>query len=249
MLVVDWQLTLIAVAITPILVVARLPLLEGRTRCSADDTAGGRRDDRRRGEHRRRPRRQVVRAGAEGEEKFAGRSERVFAKQHGREAPARDLRPVLSFLPGSSRSRVILVGGQMVVHGYLTSPTSSPSTLVLMLVMPLRMLGMWIGQSQRGPPPASASRGARRGRRHQGPTRRGRPCLPVRGRVRFEDVTFEYADGRPVLEGIDLELEPGKTVALIGHTGSGKTTLATLVPRFYDVTAGRLTVDGLDVAT
>jgi ABC-type multidrug transport system fused ATPase/permease subunit len=48
---------------------------------------------------------------------------------------------------------------------------------------------------------------------------------------------------------IDLELEPGKTVALIGHTGSGKTTLASLVPRFYDVTEGRITIDGADVVT
>ena len=50
-----------------------------------------------------------------------------------------------------------------------------------------------------------------------------------------------------MLRDVDLELEPGRTVALIGHTGSGKTTLATLVPRFYDTAAGRVTVDGLDV--
>ena len=67
------------------------------------------------------------------------------------------------------------------------------------------------------------------------------------GRVRYEHVLFEYAKGRPVLQEIDLELEPGKTVALIGHTGSGKTTLAALVPRFYDVAQGRLTIDGVDV--
>jgi ATP-binding cassette subfamily B protein len=60
-------------------------------------------------------------------------------------------------------------------------------------------------------------------------------------------VSFAYDPGRPVLEGIDLEMEPGRTVALIGHTGSGKTTLASLVPRFYDVTDGRVTVDGVDV--
>jgi ATP-binding cassette subfamily B protein len=65
--------------------------------------------------------------------------------------------------------------------------------------------------------------------------------------VRFEHVDFEYAPGRPVLKDIDLELEPGRTVALIGHTGSGKTTLASLVPRFYDITGGRVTVDGSDV--
>src|SRR5262249_23526043 len=67
------------------------------------------------------------------------------------------------------------------------------------------------------------------------------------GRVRFEGVSFEYAPGRPVLEGIDLDLEAGRTVALIGHTGSGKTTLASLVPRFYDATGGRVTIDGVDV--
>ena len=72
--------------------------------------------------------------------------------------------------------------------------------------------------------------------------------LPAgRGLVRYEHVTFGYDPERPVLHEIDLELEPGRTVALIGHTGSGKTTLASLVPRFYDVTEGRVTVDGVDV--
>ena len=70
---------------------------------------------------------------------------------------------------------------------------------------------------------------------------------PGDGRVHYEGVSFEYAPGRPVLHEIDLELEPGRTVALIGHTGSGKTTLATLVPRFYDATEGRITIDGVDV--
>jgi len=60
-------------------------------------------------------------------------------------------------------------------------------------------------------------------------------------------VTFGYDRERPVLDGIELEIEPGSNVAVIGHTGSGKTTLTALVPRFYDVTAGRLTVDGADV--
>jgi ATP-binding cassette subfamily B protein len=65
--------------------------------------------------------------------------------------------------------------------------------------------------------------------------------------VAFEDESFAYAEGRNVLENVDLEIEAGRTIALIGHTGSGKTTLASLVPRFYDVTSGRLTIDGADV--
>src|SRR6476619_3428655 len=70
---------------------------------------------------------------------------------------------------------------------------------------------------------------------------------PGPGEIRFEGVTFGYAEGRPVLEEIELALAPGRTVALIGHTGSGKTTLASLVPRFYDATEGRITIDGVDV--
>ncbi|MDP8911165.1 MAG: ATP-binding cassette domain-containing protein, partial [Actinomycetota bacterium] len=63
----------------------------------------------------------------------------------------------------------------------------------------------------------------------------------------FESVTFGYVAERPVLRDVDLEIEPGRTIAVIGHTGSGKTTLASLVPRFYDVSSGRVTIDGLDV--
>src|SRR5207247_7386537 len=64
---------------------------------------------------------------------------------------------------------------------------------------------------------------------------------------RFAGITFGYEPERPVLVDVDLDVEAGKTVALIGHTGAGKTTLAALVPRFYDVQAGRVELDGVDV--
>jgi ATP-binding cassette, subfamily B, bacterial len=182
------------------------------------------------------------------QEKFAGRSERVFTRSMDANRQRAIYVPVLSFLPLVAQAAVILVGGRMVVHGQLNlTDFFFFNFLVLMLVMPLRMLGMWIGQSQR----ATAA-----GERifevldevedvKDSPGAVDLPPGP--GQISFEDVTFEYADGRPVLEGIDLELEPGKAVALIGHTGSGKTTLAALVPRFYDVSDGRITVDGVDV--
>lgn len=70
----------------------------------------------------------------------------------------------------------------------------------------------------------------------------------IRGRVAFEDVDFAYsASGMANLEGINLVVEPGETVAFLGATGEGKTTLVGLVPRFYDVTSGRVTIDGIDV--
>jgi ABC-type multidrug transport system fused ATPase/permease subunit len=69
----------------------------------------------------------------------------------------------------------------------------------------------------------------------------------VRGHIRFEEVTFGYEPGRPALDGITLEVQPGEVVAVVGPTGAGKTTLANLLVRFYDPWAGRITVDGHDL--
>ena len=67
------------------------------------------------------------------------------------------------------------------------------------------------------------------------------------GYVRFEDVSFSYEEGKPVLKGINFEAEPGKVVALLGPPGSGKSSVANLLPRFYDVGSGRITIDGIDI--
>jgi ABC-type multidrug transport system fused ATPase/permease subunit len=142
----------------------------------------------------------------------------------------------------------LLVGARMVANGQLTVGGFIAFNLYLgMLIMPLRSLGMWIGQAQR----ATAS-GERIFQVMDEPEEvADRPdAVPLPaggGHLRFEGVGFEYMEGRPVLQDIDLELAPGKTIALIGHTGSGKTTLTSLVPRFYDVTSGRVTLDGVDV--
>ncbi len=69
----------------------------------------------------------------------------------------------------------------------------------------------------------------------------------IRGEVEFQDVTCEYHPGRAVLEHVSFKIEPGHTVALVGATGSGKTTIANLIPRFYDVSGGRVLIDGIDV--
>jgi ATP-binding cassette, subfamily B, bacterial len=156
--------------------------------------------------------------------------------------------PLLSFLPLLAQAGVLLVGGRMVANGTLAfGEFFFFNVLVVMLVMPLRMLGMWIGQMQR----ATAS-GERIFEIMDEPEEVGEKPDAIElpsgdGRVRFEHLSFEYVAGRPVLQDVDLELEPGRNVALIGHTGSGKTTLVSLVPRFYDVTTGRVLVDGVDV--
>ena len=74
-----------------------------------------------------------------------------------------------------------------------------------------------------------------------------RPAGTLRGDIRFESVGFGYAPGRPVLDGIDLTIKAGETVAFVGPSGAGKTTLCALLPRFYDVEQGRITIDGIDI--
>jgi ABC-type multidrug transport system fused ATPase/permease subunit len=180
--------------------------------------------------------------------KFADRTEGVFRRSIDANRQRALYVPLLSFLPLIAQATVLLYGGHMVASGELALDSFFAfNVLVLMLVMPLRMLGMWIGQAQR----ATAS-----GERifevidetedvRDAPNAIELP--PGEGRVVFERAGFGYAPGRAVLEDIDLEIEPGRTIALIGHTGSGKTTLASLVPRFYDVTEGRVAIDGADL--
>ena len=180
--------------------------------------------------------------------KFAGRAERVFERSLDANRQRAIYVPILSFLPLMAQATVLLLGGRMVASGELgLNDFFTFNVLVLMLVMPLRMLGMWIGQAQR----ATAS-----GERifevidepeevRNAPGARDLP--PGDGRIVFEGASFAYVEGRDVLDDVDLDIEAGRTIALIGHTGSGKTTLASLVPRFYDVTRGRLTIDGVDV--
>jgi len=182
------------------------------------------------------------------ETKFRGRSESVFAQTLRANRQRAMYVPLISFVPMLAQAAVLLVGARMVVHGSLTPGGFVAFNLYLaMLVTPLRSLGMWVGQAQR----ATAS-GERIFQVMDEPTEiadraQARGLGPGAGHIRFESVSFEYLPGRPVLEGIDLDIPAGTTVALIGHTGSGKTTLTSLVPRFYDATAGRVLVDGADV--
>jgi ABC-type multidrug transport system fused ATPase/permease subunit len=247
--VVEWKLALAATAFTPLLVFIAYrysqvshPVLRDVQQRMADVATVA--EENIVGVH-------VVKSFAQEENeaaKFADRTESVFRRSIDANRQRALYVPLLSFLPLLAQAAVLLYGGRMVANGELALDAFFAfNVLVLMLVMPLRMLGMWIGQAQR----ATAS-----GERifevidetedvADGPGARELP--PGDGRVVFEDAAFAYAAGRPVLEEIDLEIEPGTTIALIGHTGSGKTTLASLVPRFYDVTGGRLTIDGADV--
>jgi len=180
--------------------------------------------------------------------RFDDRSEQVFVRSVEANRQRAFYIPLLSFLPLLSQAAILLVGGNMVARGTLSLGDFVAFNLFLaLLVTPLRALGMWIGQAQR----ATAS-GERIFQVIDEPEEiRDAPDAPELpdgpGEVTFEHVTFGYDPERPVLRDVDLDLTPGRSVALIGHTGAGKTSLAALIPRFYDVQLGRVLVDGHDV--
>jgi ATP-binding cassette subfamily B protein len=182
------------------------------------------------------------------QEKFAVRNDALFGQTIRANRQRATYVPLLSFVPLLAQAAVLLFGARMVADGSLSVGAFVAFNLYLaLLVTPLRSLGMWVGQAQR----ATAS-GERIFEVLDEPEEvadsPGAPDLPPGdGAIRFENMSFSYLPGRPVLEHLDLGLEAGTTVALIGHTGSGKTTLASLVPRFYDVDSGRVLVDGVDV--
>jgi ABC-type multidrug transport system fused ATPase/permease subunit len=245
----QWKLALIALAITPVLValayryshVAHPTLRDVQQKLADVATVA---EENIVGVH-------VVKSFAQEpqeQQKFTDRSEAVFQQTLRANRQRALYVPFISWVPLLAQAAVLLVGARMVANGGLTVGGFIAFNLYLgMLIMPLRSLGMWIGQAQR----ATAS-GERIFQVMDEPEeisdRADAVELPAGGgHLRFEGVGFEYMEGRPVLQDIDLELAPGRTIALIGHTGSGKTTLTSLVPRFYDATSGRVTLDGADV--
>jgi ATP-binding cassette subfamily B protein len=245
----NWKLALIGLAITPVLIALAYryshishPLLRDVQQRMADVATVA--EENIVGVH-------VVKAFAQEpqeERKFARRSESVFDQSVRANRQRAFYVPLISFIPLLAQAAVLLVGGRMVVRGQMSLGEFFTFNLLLgYLIFPLRSLGMWIGQAQR----ATAS-GERIFEVLDEPeeiaNRRDAVDLPDgRGRLHFNRAGFSYGVGRPVLEDVDLEVEAGQTIALIGHTGSGKTTLTSLVARFYDVTSGGVLIDGADV--
>jgi ABC-type multidrug transport system fused ATPase/permease subunit len=171
--------------------------------------------------------------------------------------------PLINFITGAGTALVVWYGGQEVILGRISlGSLVAFNTFLIMLVGPFRMMGWILNMAQRAQasggrifeildtlPEVSDAPGAR-------------PLPAIRGEVEFEGVCFTYtgqavrwlklngAAEKPepmVVHDIDLKVSPGETVALLGATGSGKTTLVNLIPRFYDPSRGRVLVDGCDI--
>ena len=153
-------------------------------------------------------------------------------------------------VPNVTLAIVLVVGALQVARGSLSlGALVAFVALQVMLVWPIDVLGWIIANAQEAMSAADRiyevldaepSIVDRTGAVQVNPA-------TVRGHLRFEGVSFVYDEGRPVLHHVDLDVHPGETVAIVGVTGSGKTTLVSLVPRLYDVNGGRITIDGRDV--
>jgi ATP-binding cassette subfamily B protein len=264
----DWQLALLSMAFLPALVIATLrfsqklrPILQDVqqkiadvTEAAEENVVGSR----------------IVRIFAREDdelEKFSRRSFRVFEASVAAARVRAVYIPLIAFIPNLAVAFLLYYGGRQVINGEMTlGALVAFYSYLMMFVYPAQVIGWLTGLMQRAiasgnrvyelldaplemqerpdarplaAPGAWAARDGAGTAAAGGGADRG-------GAVAFEDVSFGYAD-RPVLEAVSLDVPAGRTVALVGHTGCGKTTLTNLIPRFYDPGAGRVLVDGQDV--
>ena len=158
--------------------------------------------------------------------------------------------PLMEALPRFGLALVLLTGGLLAIDGTIAvGDIVAFNAFVLLMAAPFRMIGFVLIQWQR------ASAAAQRVFEilDESPEITERPdAVPLpepAGRVEFDDVAFSYSTsgGTSIIDGLSLRIEPGETVAVVGRTGSGKSTLGRLLPRFYDVDRGEVRIDGIDV--
>ena len=156
--------------------------------------------------------------------------------------------PLMELLPTLGLVAVLYVGGREVVAGRLTiGELVAFNFAIVQLIYPLRMTAIIVAAASRASASAARVHEVLSTEAEISDVPDARPLPPGPGEVRFEGVSFGYPTGHTVLDGFDLVVRGGESVALVGATGSGKSTVARLIPRFYDVGAGRVLLDGIDV--
>lgn len=159
------------------------------------------------------------------------------------------LLPTLILIINFGSVAIVWFGGKQVINGSLTlGEIIAFGNYLATTMFPLMMLAMIVGMAAAAEASAQRIRNVLDNQPEIQDLPDANPHTITQGRVAFENVTFSYnGTGDPVLKGINLVAEPGQTVAILGATGSGKTSLISLIPRFYDIKEGRITIDGIDI--
>ncbi|RIT96662.1 ABC transporter ATP-binding protein [Mycobacteroides abscessus] len=187
---------------------------------------------------------------AEAEAIFADRNAEVYRSAFGAQFFSGLVSPATAFIGNLSYVAVAVVGGLKVASGGLTlGSIQAFSQYVRQFNQPLTQVAAMYNTLQSGL--ASAERVFELlDADEETPDPLAAATAPTGSvRVEFEDISFGYSPGQPVIEGLSLRVEPGQTVAIVGPTGAGKTTLVNLLMRFYEVDSGRILLDGIDVST
>jgi len=186
----------------------------------------------------------------EAEQTFTEHNDALFTSSFRAQFISGMIQPAMMFIGNLNYVLVAVVGGLRVASGALSlGDVQAFIQYSRQFTQPLTQLASMANLLQSGV--ASAERVFQlldAKEQEPDPVPAARPEV-VRGRVAFEDVSFRYAPDRPLIEHLSLTAEPGQTVAIVGPTGAGKTTLVNLLMRYYDLTGGRITLDGVDIAT
>ncbi|MBN2205957.1 MAG: ABC transporter ATP-binding protein [Candidatus Aminicenantes bacterium] len=156
--------------------------------------------------------------------------------------------PFMEFIGGIAGAFILYFGTSRIAQGHISPGDFGAFVMaVFSMYMPIRRLSRANNQVQQGVASWERIKEILNAVPQIQDPLLAYPLPPVKGRVRFEGVAFRYSPDRPVLEGIDIAIEPTETVALVGLSGAGKTTIVNLLTRFYDPTDGRITIDGIDI--
>ena len=183
------------------------------------------------------------------EARFREKNEELFGSSFGAQFMSSLMQPATLFLSNIQYVIVAVVGGLRVASGAITvGDIQAFIQYSRNFSMPLTQLASMANMFQSGL--ASLERVLELlDAEEQSPDPLAAPAPPSRGRVAFEDVTFSYHPDVPLIESLSLVAEPGQTIAIVGPTGAGKTTLVNLIMRFYELHSGRITIDGRDIST
>jgi ATP-binding cassette subfamily B multidrug efflux pump len=183
------------------------------------------------------------------ERRFAGMNEELFDASYGAQFISGSIQPAMMWIGGLNYVAIAVIGGIKVSSGSMgLGDVQAFIQYSRQFTQPLTQTASMFNVLQSGV--ASAERvfellDAEEQSAEPDPA----PARAVEGRVEFENVSFSYVPDRPLIEGLSFVAEPGTTVAIVGPTGAGKTTLVNLIMRFYELDGGRILLDGRDIAT
>ncbi|MGO4783977.1 ABC transporter ATP-binding protein [Cryobacterium sp. W22_MBD10_FK3] len=183
------------------------------------------------------------------EQRFASKNDELYEASFGAQFVSGMIMPAMTFIGNLVYVAIAVVGGLQVASGAMQlGDVQAFIQYSRQFTQPLAQLGSMANLLQSGVASAERVFELLDAEEQSADADPNETPVQTRGRLVFEDVSFSYSADKPLIEGLNLVAEPGQTVAIVGPTGAGKTTLVNLIMRFYELDRGRITLDGVDIA-